>query len=901
VAIHRWLLRLCPPEVRREYGAAIEEMYARRMSDARTAGRWRLVQAWRREATSLVIFAISERHRRHQAARRRADRMDTLWQETRLAARRLLRAPAFAAAAAATLALAIGANAAIFAVVQRVVLNPLPYPESDRVIALQYGVPSSNAATTTAMPLGFYYQFADRARTIESIAVYRADERTLTGDGEPLRASVVHTTASLASVLRVRPALGRWFRDDEGIPGAAPVAVLSHGLWMRRYGGNPAIVGRSVTVNGVPTTIVGVMAQTFAFPPQPRGVDLWVADQVARSGALGLFTHAGIARLRDGVTAAEARAELTRLIAELPQAYPGDRSAFVIATQVKLTSTALPLKERMVGNVARALWTLLAAVGLVLLVAAANVANLFLVRSETRQREIAVRRALGAGRWGIARYFFTESLLLSAAGGTAGLLLAFGATRLLVANGPATLPRLSEIRLDGVVVAFTLVLTALTGLAFGIIPLLRRTPTSSALHDTGRGNTPSRRRHHVRQLLMGGQVALALIVLIASGLMVRSFQQLRSVDPGFDPAATLVFRLGLPVTEYPTRAADAAAHQAILDRLSTLPGVAAASASTSLPLLGQTWSNAIRIDDGKPAPAGRLPPLVEYHAVAGGFVEAMGMRLLKGRTITRTDVDRGEPMVVVNQALVDAYLPDRDAVGLRLSSSGRTPRWLTIAGVVANTPSSALNEPSARPKLYMPMSIAGGPDIRAQTGDLVGPSPADMYFVMRTTAGTAMLPQARAAIDAIDPKLAMSQVMTLDEVVDRSSAQMAFTMVLLAIAAAVALLLGIVGVYGVMSYIVTQRTGEIGVRLALGAAPRGVAAMIVRQGGIVALAGVVIGLAGALAGGRFIESLLYGVSPRDPVVFATTTLALLAVAWGACWLPARRASKLSPIEALRPE
>lgn len=827
--------------------------------------------------------------------------MDGLAWELRQATRRLLRSPTFTAAAVLTLALAIGANASIFAVVQRVVLNPLPYPDSGELIKLTHRVPRVATPSFEAIPLGIYYQYADRARTLEAVAAYQQDEMTLTGGGEPERIRVTRVTPSLISVLRVAPAHGRWVTEEEGTPGAPRAAVLSHAFWMRRYGGDRAILGRSVILNSTPTQIVGIMPPSYAFP-DPR-VDAWVAEQLTRSAGFGIFTHIAVARLRSGRTIEAARAEMTSLIADLPQTYGSSPLALSLARE-KMPSTATTLKEAMVGNVSRALWILLASVGLLLLAACANVANLFLVRSEACQREVAVRRALGAGGRGIARYFLTESVLLSTAGGVIGWALAWGAVQILVQFGPSTLPRLEEVRLDAVAVAFTFVLSMLSAVAFGVIPLLHGPPLVSALHEQGRGNTASRSRHRARHVLMAGQVALALVLLVASGLMVRSFQQLRAVDPGFTAASALTFRVGLPDREYAARRAAVAAHQSILDRLSALPGVAAVSASTCLPLADRCFGNSVfverRPDEQRPA----ARPNVAFRAVAAGYVEAMGMRIFRGRGLNRDDVERNEPNVVVNQAFADAYFPHQDPIGRRVASSRPPtlppPAWLTIVGVVSDTPATTLADATPMPKLYMPMSIAGGPGIPLT--DLVGPNISTMSYVVRsTTPPLGLVPAVRRAVDAIDPTLALAEVSTLQDRLDRASAYMAFTMVLLAIAASVALMLGTIGIYGVMSYIVSQRTGEIGVRLALGAEPGRVSGAIVRQGGLVALVGIAVGLATAFAGTRLIASLLYDVSPRDPSVFVTTACLVLCVAVLACWLPARRAAQLSPVEALRGE
>jgi putative ABC transport system permease protein len=818
------------------------------------------------------------------------------------AARRLRRSPAFTMATVLTLALAIGANAAIFAVVQRVVVNSLPYPDSEQLLDIDHGAQRLNLSSGMGMTRGLYYQYLERARSLESIAAYAFYDLTLTGDGDPERIRVARATTALAAVMRVSPALGRWFRDDEGVPGASAVAVLSHGLWVRRYGRDPNILGRSVTLGGVPTEVIGVMPASYAFP-DPR-VDVWIAEPIARSMGFGIWTYKGVARLRAGVTVADARAELNGLIGDLPRAFPGDLNAVGNGEQIKLFSNARTLKEMIVGDVARGLWILLVSLGLVLLIACANVANLFLVRSEARQREVAIRAALGAGRLGIARYFFAESFLLSIAGGVIGVALAWAAVRLLVTLGPATLPRLEQIRLDGVAVAYTFALSLLGAAAFGAIPLGRSALTVASLHEGGRGNTASPHRHRARHTLMAAEVALALVLLVASGLMVRSFQKLRALDPGFDPTSALTFSVGLPDRHYVDRQAAVAGHQALLDRLSTLPGVTAVSAATCLPLAGGCFGNTVVVE-GRPGQPGSIPPIALFRAIAGGYFETMGIRLLRGRVIDRRDIERREPAVVVNDAFAKVFFPNQNPIGERVASNRAPARsgapnltFLTIVGVVANTPTLALAEPRPVPLLYMPMSIAGGPDFPVSS--LVGPNISVMSYVVRSgTSVSGLMPSVRAAVSAVDPQLALAQVGTLQDTLDRASAQMAFTMVLLAVAAAVALMLGAIGIYGVISYVVTQRTAEIGVRLALGAEPAEVSRMIVRQGALVVVAGLAVGLAAALAGSRLIESLLFGVSPRDVGVFGSTTLLLIAIALLACWLPARRAAQLNPLDAIR--
>jgi putative ABC transport system permease protein len=837
-----------------------------------------------REFGSVTLTKEELRNMRTGAA------LERLWQETRFARRRLFRSPAFTAATVLTLALAIGANTSIFAVVYRVVLNPLPYGNSDRLAALQFSMPDRNVPRIYYIPSRLYFDFVDRAHTLNGVALYMsAAELTLTGQGTPERIRVSRTTSSLVPVLRVAPARGRWFTEAETAPGASPVAVLSHGFWVRRFGQDPQIVGRSISLDGVPTVVLGVMPASFGFPD--ARVDAWApAPFVTRTTASDGYNFAAIARLRDGATIAEARSELTRLVIDLDPSYPNNGYKMLV-------SAATTLLEATVGEISVTMWVLLASVGLVLLVACANVANLFLVRSEVRQREIAMRRALGAGNRAIAHYFLTESGLLALAGGAIGLGFAWTAVRLLVAFGPVNLPRLEEVRIDGVVWAFTSTLILLTAVAVGLIPVLRFSPLAGSLHESRGSSTASRAQYRTRYFLMGVQIALALVLLVASGLILRSFQKLRAVDPGFDATSTLTFGIGFPRNSYPERARLVATHRAIVDRLSALPGVAAVSASTCLPLSErEICQGGPMFIEGHPLPPGTF---VATRAVDGAYFETMGMRVLRGRGIDRSDVDRQEPVVAVNQALVNIAFPGQDPIGQRVrlgnpSLTPGTPEWLTIAGVVANTPIRGLAEAAPFPQLYMPIFVSRSVNM--------APRLDAMSYVVRTSVTPeSLVDSVRRAVAGADTNLALAQVRTLQDTLDRATAQMAFTMVLLAIAAGVSLLLGVIGIYGVMSYIVSQRTGEIGIRLALGAEPGSVARMIVSEGGVVALAGTTVGLATAFAGTRVIQSLLYGVSARDPGVFTGTTLLLLGIVLLACWLPARRAARLSPLEALRSE
>lgn len=833
--------------------------------------------------------------------------LEDAWRDTLQAVRRLLRSPVFTVTVILTLGLAVAANTAIFSLVHRVVLNPLPYRDSDRLIDLDHGAALINVPMGMGMKVGLYYYYKDRARTLDGIAIFNTGEGTLTGGTEPERITLTRTTTTLASVLGVSPASGRWLAEEDGVPEAVPVGVISHGLWTRRYGGDPGIIGRVVTLDDVPTSIIGVMPAGFAFP-SPR-VDIWVPARISRTTGLGIWTHDGVARLREGVTVADARGEMNALIRDIQNAFPGDPLVRATGPELGVTSTARTLKEATIGDVARSLWLLLGAVGVVMLIACANVANLFLVRAEARQREIAVRRAIGASGGAIARVFLSESVLLAMGGGLVGLGLAWGAVRLLVAAAPVSLPRLGEVRLDAVVITFAFLLSILAALLFGSAPLWRRSGLAVSLDESGRRNTASRRRHRARHLLMGGQVALALVLLTSSGLLVRSFLKLRAIDPGFNTASTMTFTIGLPTRKYPSKETALVAHQAVLDRLAELPGVSEIAATTCLPLSGACFGNGVVVEgrevEGREIDLGDSNlGNTSFRAVSGGYFEAMGIRLLRGRGIESGDVGRGEPIAVIDKTLADLFFPNEDPIGKRVSWShpgppGKEPtfEWLTIVGIVSPTPVRTLGETARPSQLYMPMSLTGR--FGAPPWEYIGPGVATMNYVVRSTTTSGLLSSVRGAVDSVDPNLALAQVSTLEERLDNASAPLAFNMVLLAIAAAVALMLGLIGIYGVVSYIVSQRTNEIGLRLAVGAEPREVTAMIVLQGGIVALAGIGIGLAATAASGRMIESLLYDVGPSDPVVLAATTLILFVVVLLACWIPASRAARISPADALR--
>jgi predicted permease len=820
---------------------------------------------------------------------------ETILRETRHALRRLVRSPGFTVPAALTLALAVGAVTATFAVARAVVLAPLPYPDAHRLIWLDHGSRVLGRSEGMPMTHGFYVQYRERASTLESIAIHGAMTVTVTGDGEPERLTVLRATSSLARVVRVSPGLGRWFTEEEAEPGATQVVVLGHGFWERRYGRDPGVVGRTITLSDTPYEIVGVMPPGFAYPERWRP-EAWVPLQLRESNIqVSGFNYGGVARLSEDATVEDAAAELDRLIALLPERFPDDAFGLPFIEEVKPFAVPKSLKDFVLGTAERTLWILLGAAAVVLLVACANVANLFLVRAGGRQREMAVRRAMGAGRSGVPALLLSESLLLSLIGGAAGLALAVAGVELLTRLGPQDLPRLDEVRVDALVVAFTVGVSLLVGLAFGSAPLLRRTPLASTLNESGRGSTASPGRMRVRHGLMGAQVALSLVLLIASALMATSFQRLLEVDPGFSEESVLALGVSLPNSRYPTREEAAAFHGRLLERVRALPGVVAASATTCPPLAGLCWQDPVVVE-GRERREGEVPPMVSRRRVADRYFETMGMPALAGRLFEGADHRSPTRVAVIDERLAQLYFPGEDPIGQRVwpdVMSTSDPDWYEVIGVVPHVVTSALTSPERPPQLYVPL-------VSHSTGGT--PEPHSVHLVARTaTPPLDLVPAVRAALAELDPGLALGRITTLEEILARDRAPMAFTMTLILIAGGAALALGLVGIYGVLSFVVSQRTGEIGVRMALGARSSDIAHMVLRQGGAVALVGLAAGVAAALLASRLVEALLFEVSPTDPTTYAAVATGLFVVSLLACWLPARRAARLDAVVALRAE
>lgn len=811
----------------------------------------------------------------------------------RHALRKLALTPGFTSLSILTLAIGIGATTAIFSVVNAVLLRPLPYPESDRLIVTKH-----NAAGVNLFGIGLsdalYFHYRDHIQAFEDLALVDNEAATLTGDTTPERLQATVATASFFRVLRTPPALGRAFTEEEEHPDAVPVVIISDGLWQRRFGSDPDILGRQVLIDGVSRQVIGVMPPDFEFQ---RRVDLWLPTGLDRDNAsLGSFGGEGVARLADGMSPANAKADMDRLITGLEEAFP-DQAAAGILLKAGFEPLAVPMREEIVGDIQATLWILLGTVGVVLMVASANVANLFVVRAEGRQRETALRTALGATRWQLTTGGLAESLLLSLAAGALGLAIAGAAIRGLIRFGPQDLPRLHEVSIDARVVAVCGGVALFTGLLFGAIPAwyARVRGLADMLKDGGRSATAGRQRHLVRHALVGGQVALALVLLIVSGLMVRSFLRLSSVDPGFRSEGILAASLFLPEADYPDDAAVAGFHQRLLERLRALPGVESAGALSVVPLDNQFSGSGYLVED-EPLEEGDLPHVFGQTYTSPQALETLGVTLKEGRGLELRDQEERSGSIVVTEALAQRFWGEESAlgkrIGPRLPTEGDSDPWYTVVGVVRDVKTRGLQEDPPM-MIYFPL-------LGKNVGDWTTRS---VTLVIKSASGDplTLVGTVRQTILGLDSNLPIARVRAMDELVSQAKAPMAFTMVMLILAGAVSMALGSVGTFGVISYLVGQRTSEIGVRMALGAQQKSILGMVMRQGLVLALGGCAVGVVLALVTTRWLESVLFEVSSLDPLTFLTVPFLLLAVALLACAYPAYRASRIMPTVALRHE
>ncbi len=811
--------------------------------------------------------------------------------------RRLLRLPMFTGLTVLTLGLGIGAKSAIFSVIEGVLLKPLPYPKADELIAVTQAAPGLNL-TDAAIGAFQYFTWRDESRTFQDFGIWTTTRVTVTGQGNPEEIASLDVTDAVLPLLGVQPLLGRLFtRADDSPTGAPESVILTYGYWQQTFGGDTSVIGRPLLLDGRPREIIGVLPASFRFLDLKPSVIL--PRRLDRNRIfLGAFSYTGLARLKPGVTLAEAEADLARMVPLSLQRFPPLPGASVkLYEDAHLTPIVQPLKQRVVGTIGTVLWLLMGTVGIVWLIACANVANLMLVRIDGRQHELAIRTALGADRGQLTRELLTESMTLALLGGLLGLGIAYAALRLLIALAPANLPRLDQISLDGTVLLFTLATSIATGLIFGAIPVIKYTMphVSTALRE-GRTLSASKDRQRARGTLVVVQIALTLMLLISAVLMIRTFQALRHVQPGFvRPEEVQTLHISIPAAAVRDPLAVAQMEQQILDKLAAIPGVSSVGASTSLPMEGGLiWRDGIYAED-QVSVDHQIRPLRLFKFISPGLLQTMGNAVVAGRDFTWADVFERRDVVMVSENLARELWHDpAAAIGKRIRENTKNG-YREIIGVVADERDDGVDQ-KAPSIVFWPMMM----DNFATAARFMRPSLA--YVVRSPRAGSrGLLTEINQAVWSVNPNLPTANVRTLQEIYDKSLARTSFTLVMLAMAGTLALLLGLAGIYGVISYSVSQRRREIGIRVALGAQHHQVTGMFVRHGALLAGIGIVCGMVGAWAITRVMSSMLFDVSPLDPLTYVGVSLGLAAAAVLACYIPALRATTIDPTEALRAE
>jgi len=839
-----------------------------------------------------LAFGSVEQHKEAMREGRGVRGIERAAFDLRFGFRQLRKTPGFTLAAVLTLALGIGGNVAVFSVVNGVLLRPLAFPDPDRLVTIAHRTRGGDLPPTlpNASAADVVYQ---ASHSFDAMALYSSWQGSLAGgDTAPDWVDVTSVTRTLFDVLRVRPALGRPFTAEEDRPRGPRAVILSHALWRQRFGSDPSVIGRTISVDGTMHEIVGVMPAGFAFPTP--AIALWVPMRVDRTD-LGGFNTPGIGRLRAGVSPEEATRELTQLL-------PGVTKLTDFLTEKTLRDAGLttdvhPYLDDVVGRVRPVLWTLWAMVGLVLLIACVNVASLLLVRAETRRREMALRVALGAERGHLLAQSLAESTMLLAMGAGLGVLFAWGAVSVLPRLAPDLLPRLTDVRIDAVVLAATTLVAAGVAVAFGAVPVARNRAVAPAsmLRDGDRAATVDRHTGRLRQGLVVAQVAMATVLLVGSGLVLRSFQKLRSVELGFRPDGVVTFRIALPPARYGTPESVAQFHYAMLDRIRAVPGVEVAGATGQLPLSPAFAEfDPLRMEGVTPPP-NALPPLAEMRVATPGYFEAMGIPIVAGRALERADTDRQTGAVLVTQSIVRKVMQGRPALGARVAHGvpkvANDRPWSDVVGVVGDVRGVSLDkEPVGA--VYYAMINRPGVDMNWLARSMV-------YTVRTKLPPAQLIASARRQLVQLDPTLPLAETRTMASVVDAARSGMRFSMIGFAVAAVIGLFMGAIGLYGVLSYVTAQRTREIGVRMALGATPASVRVSILRRGVVVSAVGLGAGLTAAVSLRMLAKPLLYGITPTDPLTLAAVSLVLLCAGALAAWLPARRAARLDPVRALR--
>ncbi len=823
----------------------------------------------------------------------------TFFDRIRQVLRRLSRTPLFTAITLLTLAIGIGANTVIFSVINGVLIKPLPYPHPEQLIGIWHAAPGIGFKNLNMAPF-LYFIDREQSTTLQQIGVYNGDSLSVTGVGQPEHVGGLDVTSEALPILGVTPVLGRLFSAKDDSPGAPETVVLANDYWHKKFGADPSAIGRILDIDGKPRQIIGVLPASFHFLDF-QDTELYIPFQWDRSKTkLGNFSQRGLARLKPGVTLEQAQTDLNRLIPIAERSFPAPEGySAKIFEGIGLAAAPHMLKEDVIGDIGNVLWVLMGSIGIVLLIACANVANLLLVRVEGRRQELAIRSALGAGWKRIAGDLLFESTLLGFIGSLLGLAIAEGALRILVGLAPTGLPRLNEIGIDLPTLLFTLLLAIGTSLLIGAIPVFKYAGAqiNSGLREGGRAQSQSRERHRARNTLVIVQVALALVLLICSGLMIRTFNALLHVSPGFsDPNSLQSFIISIPESRVPDtdKPRLIRMEREIADKIATLPGITSVALGTNLPLSGNS-SNDVLFAQDRAYKEGQLPPIRRFHFISPGYLGTLGTPLLAGRDFTWDDNFNKQPVAIISENFAREYWQNpQNAIGKRIRV-GSTDDWHEIIGVAANVHEDGINqdEPTS---VYWPL-LQGkfqGDTERAQRYITV---------VIRTQrAGSqAFMNEVQRAVWSIDSDLPLADVHTLGYLYTKSMARTSFTLVMLSVAASMALLLGVVGIYGVISYAVAQRTREIGIRMALGAQRQAITQMFVRHGLVLTGIGIVFGLAASLGAARLMASLLYKVSPIDPLTYTTIPFVIALVAWLACYLPSRRAATVDPVNALRAE
>lgn len=809
--------------------------------------------------------------------------MNTFWQDLRYGARMLLKQPGFSLIAVLTLALGIGANTAIFSLIDAVLLRPMSYANPDQLVLVWEDSSAIGFPRDTPAPAN-YADWKAQNHVFQDMAALGYRSFNLTGEGEPEKLQANGVTANFLPLLGVVPALGRNFLPEEDQPGGAKVVILSHQLWQSRFGGDSSIIGRDLLLNGEKRRVVGVMPLGFQFGD--RSISLWVplaftAEELAQRSSHYLNV---VGRLKPGITVGQADADIKAIMQRIVQQFPNEAEG--------MSSAVVSLHEEFTGDVRLSLWVLLLAVGCVLLIACANIASLLLARAAARQREIAVRAALGAGRWRIVRQLLTESLLLAGAGGALGVLLAAWSFAFLQKLIPPGLALQASLRLDGRVLMFTLLAALAAGLLFGLAPAWQaaRPDLQEALKQSGGRSGSSSGQRRLRNLLVVGEVALALVLLIGAGLLVQTLANLHGQYSMLRPESVLTLRTVLPEYKYGEHAKRTAFYTQVLERVRALPGVTSAGYTTSVPLEWKGGANGLTIEGKQPGP--NYSWNANHRQVTADYLQTLGVALRQGRFFTAQDDEQAQPVVIINETMARQYWAGEEPLGKRFKFGGADSQapWMTIVGVVADVRQMGMDVP-VKAEMYFPQR-------QIKTHSFF--TPRDL--VIRTQVAPLNLVTAvRDAIHAIDPEQPVTNIRTLDEILGEQSQLRRTGMLMLALFAGLALLLASLGLYGVLSYFVTQHTPEIGVRMALGAQRGDVLRLVLRQGLTLVGAGIGIGLLSAFALTRLMKSLVFGLGATDPLTFVLVPVLLFAVAWLACWLPARRATKVDPLVALRYE